>query len=58
MLMCHMEFYLQVWLEKYGYLHKGDADLQQPRLLAQAISAMQYMYGLNSTGWLDNTTLM
>uniref|UniRef100_UPI00358F0BF1 matrix metalloproteinase-16-like n=1 Tax=Myxine glutinosa TaxID=7769 RepID=UPI00358F0BF1 len=51
-------FHPQIWLEKYGYLHKGGADLQQPRLLAQAISAMQHMYGLNSTGWLDNTTLM
>lgn len=51
---------LQVWLQRYGYLHKTQpnmAVLRSAQTMHSAIAAMQHKYGLNISGSLDNETI-
>uniref|UniRef100_A0A673JE88 Matrix metalloproteinase-16-like n=1 Tax=Sinocyclocheilus rhinocerous TaxID=307959 RepID=A0A673JE88_9TELE len=51
---------LQVWLQRYGYLHQTQpymAVLRSAQTMHSAIAAMQHKYGLNITGTLDKETI-
>ncbi len=51
---------LQVWLQRYGYLHRTQpnmAVLRSAQTMHSAIAAMQHKYGLNITGSLDKDTI-
>uniref|UniRef100_A0A671L4P0 Matrix metalloproteinase-16-like n=1 Tax=Sinocyclocheilus anshuiensis TaxID=1608454 RepID=A0A671L4P0_9TELE len=51
---------LQVWLQRYGYLHQTQpnmAVLRSAQTMHSAIAVMQHKYGLNITGTLDKETI-
>ncbi|XP_058617302.1 matrix metalloproteinase-16 isoform X2 [Onychostoma macrolepis] len=53
-------FSVEVWLQRYGYLHKTQpnmAVLRSAQAMHSAIAAMQHKYGLNITGSLDKETI-
>lgn len=53
-------FFLQAWLQRYGYLHHTQpnmAVLRSAQTMKSAIAAMQRKYGLNITGTLDKDTI-
>ncbi|XP_016107418.1 matrix metalloproteinase-16-like isoform X2 [Sinocyclocheilus grahami] len=53
-------FSVEVWLQRYGYLHQTQpnmAVLRSAQTMHSAIAAMQHKYGLNITGTLDKETI-
>uniref|UniRef100_A0A8C1Y622 Matrix metallopeptidase 16b (membrane-inserted) n=1 Tax=Cyprinus carpio TaxID=7962 RepID=A0A8C1Y622_CYPCA len=53
-------FSVEVWLQRYGYLHQTQpnmAFLRSAQTMHSAIAAMQHKYGLNITGTLDKATI-
>ncbi|XP_700781.6 matrix metalloproteinase-16 isoform X2 [Danio rerio] len=54
------QFSVEVWLQKYGYLHPTPPNMAAQRsaqTMHSAIAAMQHKYGLNITGTLNKYTI-
>lgn len=52
--------WLQVWLQKYGYLPPTDSRmsvLRSAETMQSALAAMQQFYGINMTGKVDRNTI-